>query len=168
MNDTTTPRKLNAVFWLIWMLPGSAVLASFATLAIALHGADRALPATYHWEGERLDADFARARRGASLGVAVTLEVARGECVATVRNAPGGAATLELELANAATAALDRALVLQRDAAGSYRGECADLPAGRWWISLREPTADWSVRARVEGPLTSVELRARDPAGRQT
>jgi hypothetical protein len=33
---------------------------------------------------------------------------------------------------------------------------------------LREPTADWSVRARVEGPLTSVELRARDPDGRQT
>ena len=50
----------------MWVLLGAAVIASLATLAIALRDADRPLPAAYHWEGEHLDRDFALARaRGA-------------------------------------------------------------------------------------------------------
>ena len=55
----------NPVFVLIWALPAAAVIAGVATLLIALEDADRALPASYHWEGARLDEDFERARRAA-------------------------------------------------------------------------------------------------------
>ena len=72
MNATALhPLRANPVFWLIWLLLGACVVASFITLAIALRSADRALPASFHWEGTQLDADFARARVAAPKSAAV-------------------------------------------------------------------------------------------------
>ncbi len=155
--------KFNPVFWIMWLLPGATVVAGLSTLAIALDGADRPLPATYHWEGERLDADFARARHAAERGIAVSFSVRRGECVAAVRNAPADSDVLDLELANGAETALDRRLELRRTLAGDFRATCAALPSGSWWISLRDPGSDWSVRGRIAGELVDIELHARDP-----
>ena len=41
-------------------LPGAAVVAGLATLAIALRYGDPPLPADYHWEGKHLDATSQR------------------------------------------------------------------------------------------------------------
>lgn len=156
-----SPRS-NPVFWLMWLLPGATVCAGFATLAIAMHGADRALPEAYHWEGERLDQDFARQRRAAQLGVEVTLQVANGECVATLRGGAGEPAVLDLLLTHGSDAGLDQHIRLKREANASYRGVCNVAPA-RWRIAIDEPSAGWSLRAQHMGGLAHVTLRARDP-----
>jgi hypothetical protein len=166
MQDATSPYSLrtNPVFWLMWLLPGAAVVAGFATLAIALRGADHKLPATYHWEGEGLDRDVARAQNAAGLGISLTLEVRDGECVATVRNLPPATETLELELANGANAALDRLVTLRRTGPAELRADCEPLPRGRWWIDASDPGGEWSLRTRSEGTLSRVELGAGPPA----
>jgi len=155
--------KANPVFWLMWALPGAAVLGGFATLAIAMHGADRALPDAYHWEGERLEADYVRQRAAVTLGVRVTLEVADGHCRAHLVNADP--ATVDVLLTHGSDAGLDRVVKLPRTAAGEYAADCAAPPAGRWRISVDDPSGAWSVRDAIDGDLGHVELRPRDPGG---
>lgn len=159
---TDKPFKRNPVFWLMFLLPGAAVAASFVTLAIAVAGADRALPPNYHWEGERLDRDFERARRAASLGIRGTLQWNAGQCVLTL--AGGGSDNLRLMLAHAIDAGLDRVVLLKRASGNEYRAPCADVPAGRWRLSLEDDGAGWSLRQRVDA-LVRVELVARHPEG---
>lgn len=155
--------RKNPVFWLMFLLPGAAVAASFATLAIALSDADRALPAGYHWEGERLDQDFERARRAAALGVRGTLELRGGECVLTL--AAVDSPNLRLLLTHSNDASLDRQVMLKRTPAHDYRSACEDLAPGRWRLALEDDAAGWSLRQRITGSLEHIELAARSPEG---
>jgi uncharacterized protein len=157
--------RFNPVFWLMWLLPATAVVASFATLALALQSGDRALPSEYHWEGERLDADFGRARSAAALGVEVTLEIDAGECRARVRNVPEPAAALGLLLTHGMDAGLDRRVRLTRTAANDYRAACGPLDSGKWRVALDDDTAGWAVRGTTDSAFTRLVLRARDPGG---
>jgi hypothetical protein len=165
MQDKTSPYspRANPVFWLMWLLPGAAVVAGFATLAIALRGADHRLPPTYHWEGDGLDRDHARAQNAADLGISLSLEVRDGECVATARNLPAATETLELELANGANAALDRLVTLRRTSPTELRAACEPLPRGGWWVDVSDPGGEWSLRSRSKGTLARVELGAGRP-----
>jgi uncharacterized protein len=160
-NDT----RFNPVFWLMWLLPASAVVAGFATLAIALRGADRALPVEYHWEGERLDADFGRARSAAALGVSITLGIEAGQCRALVSRLPLEPVALNLLLTHGVDAGLDRRVRLTRVAANDYRASCTPLEAGKWRVALDDDSAQWAVRGAVDGPLAGLVLRARSPEG---
>jgi hypothetical protein len=162
MSNETSPYSLktNPVFWLMWLLPAAAVVAGFATLAIALQGADRALPATYHWEGDGLDRDFARARNAATRDIALSLELRNGECIAVVCNLPAETQTLALELASGSDAMLDRFVVLRRVGPNELRAKCEPLPRGRWWINVNDDAGDWSLRARSEGTLAHVTMGA--------
>ena len=161
------PLRGNPVFWLIWGLLGAAVIGGLATLAIALTNADRQLPATYHWEGEHLDRDFALARVAAAHGIEVTFatDAAAGQCSATLRNAPGDPQALTVLFANGSDPGLDRVLLLARVAAGEYRGACSPLPEGRWRLALEDDAGQWSIRGQLGSGLDRLELRARNPDG---
>ncbi|HTU67600.1 MAG TPA: FixH family protein [Steroidobacteraceae bacterium] len=159
-----SPRE-NPVFWLIWTLPAAAVLAGFTTLAIALQGADRTLPEAYHWEGERLDADFARQRAAVTAGIRVMLAAEGGRCAVRVAGAAGDPPALDVLLTHGTDAGLDRALKLPRVGADEYAADCAAPPPGKWRIQVDSPGGAWSVRGSVDGALHRVELRARDPSG---
>ena len=167
MSTTTADRRLtNPVYWLMWLLPGSAVVASFATLFIAVRGGDRPLPETYHWEGASLDADFARARAAATLGIEMNFDSHDGKCRVTVRNVPSDPAALSLRLTHGVDAGLDRRLRLMRVAPNEYHAACAPIAAGAWRVALDDDSGVWSVRAAVTGKLESLALRARDPDGK--
>ena len=166
MSNAAPDRRLtNPVYWLMWLLPGSAVIAGLSTLAIALHSGDRPLPVEYHWEGARLDADFARARTAALLGIEVELEARDGQCHALVRNVPDDPAAINLLLTSGSDAGLDRRVRLMRVSANEYRAACAPVAQGSWHVALDDDSAAWSVRAVATGNLDSIALRARNPDG---
>jgi hypothetical protein len=160
--------RANPVFWLMWALPGAAVVAGLTTLTIAVRSADRPLPEAYHWEGERLEADFARELAAVTLGVRVTLEITGGRCVAHLESSGGDPSALDVLLTHGSDASYDRALRLPRVAPGEYAGACASPPAGRWWVSIDDASGTWSLRDAFDGSLTRIEMRARDPAGAAT
>jgi len=159
--------RRNPVFWLMWLLPAAAVVASFATLAIALQSADRALPALYHWEGERLDADFERARTAARYGMRATLAFAGGTqpCTAMVTPAPGDPASITLTFTSTSDAKLDRALTMKREQIGVYRVACDVLPRGRWLVTVQDSAGVWALRGSVNGLEQVAVLEARNPGG---
>jgi hypothetical protein len=162
---TISDRRFNPVFWLMWLLPGSAVVAGLTTLAIALEDADRALPADYHWEGEHLDQDFARARVAATLGIEVTLSVQGGSCQASTLALPDDPAALDLLLTHGSNAGFDRRVRLARVSAGEYRAACAPLEPGRWRVALDDDSHRWAIRGNAVDAINRLSLRARNPAG---
>jgi hypothetical protein len=165
---TTAPidrRLTNPVYWLMWLLPGSAVVAGFATLFIALRSGDRPLPESFHWEGARLDADFARARSAAALGIEVEFDARHGQCHVVVRHIPRDPAAINLLLTNGGDANLDRRLRLMRIAPGEYRAACAPIAPGRWRVTLDDDSGTWSVRDIATGNLETLAIRARNPDG---
>lgn len=155
--------KRNPVFWLMWLLPGSAVLGGFATLTIAMQQADRALPSIYHWEGELLDADFERARTATRLGLGADLHFTGYTCELALRGAE--ATELRLMLTNGIDVHQDRLLTLARGTDGVYRAHCAPLAAGKWRIALQDPAGTWALRADLEAAAPRIELRAHAPEG---
>ena len=165
MSTVAVPKpSFNPVFWLMWLLPGSAVVAGFTTLALALGSGDRALPEEYHWEGDRLDRDFARARSAVALGVEVVFEVRGGQCHAELSGATDDLAALNLLLTHGSDASLDRRVRLARVATGEYRAPCASLAPGKWRVAVDADAASWALRGVVETGQTTL-LSARNPAG---
>ena len=162
MNPQT---RANPVFWLMWLLPGSAVVAGLSTLAIALHGADRPLPEAYHWEGERLDADFARQRAALQRAVHISFDARGGRCHALLSVTGEDPAALDVLLTHGSDADFDRALRLPRVGRGEYASACAPLAAGKWRVSVDDPAGVWRLRAELDGADPRVELQARDPGG---
>jgi hypothetical protein len=158
-------REFNPVFWLMWLIPGTAVVAGLGMLAVSLQSADRALPPLYHWEGDRLDADFERARAAANLGIRATLQWADGACTLALSPATQQPRALRVHLTHTSDATLDRNLTLMRAAPGNYRAACTALTSGRWRLALTDDAGAWALRAQFEGAVTRVELRARHPEG---
>jgi hypothetical protein len=168
MTMTTLPadrRLTNPVYWLMWLLPGSAVLAGLTTLFIALRSGDRPLPEAYHWEGTRLDEDFARARRAAALGIAVQLDTEGGRCRAVVSNVPAETVALNLLLTNGGDAGLDRQVRLMRVGPNEFHASCAAFAAGNWRVAVSDDAGSWSVRGLIARGPVRLELRARNPDG---
>jgi hypothetical protein len=155
--------KRNPVFWLMWMIPGAAVLAGLGMVAVAMQGADRALPELYHWEGAHLDADFERAREAARLGLRGELVIANGECRVTLQGADASA--LQLQLTSGLEARLDRRATLVRRADGSWRAPCEALARGKWRLALQDVRGRWALRAQSDRPGEPIELVARAPDG---
>ncbi len=155
--------KRNPVFWLMWILPGAAVLGGFATLAIAMQQADRALPSIYHWEGELLDADFDRARNAARLGLVADLRFTGSACELALHGAQSS--QLRLMLTNGIDVHQDRLLILARSEMASIepRAHRSGRASGAWPCRMRRST--WSLRAQVEEASDRIELRARSPEG---
>jgi hypothetical protein len=149
----------------MWLLPLSAVIAGLTTLGIALKMGDRALPEDYHWEGARLDADFARARKAAAMGLEVTLQIRDGACLARIRNLADEPKALNLLLANGTDAGLDRRVRLARIGPAEYRAGCAALPAGKWRVGLDDESMKWALRGTADAGFESLELRASNPDG---
>ena len=159
--------KRNPVFWGMWILPGTSVLAGFSTLAIALKDADRPLPDFYHWEGARLDVDFERARNAARRGMRATVSFA-GEgrhCSVTVTPAAGDSPSVTLILTSASEATLDRTLTMPRVRPGVYAVACDPLPPGRWRAALQDSGGEWALRGNVDDAAPAAVLEARRPEG---
>ena len=156
-----SPLKRNPVFWLMWAIPGAAVLAGLSMVAIAMQDADRALPDIYHWEGERLDADFERARQAARLDVQAELLFEGSQCRVRLQGAEPPA--LRLHLTSGSDFGRDQAVNLARSAAGDYRAACVALDRGKWRVALQDDANTWSLRAQLDQPAQRIELRARLP-----
>jgi hypothetical protein len=158
--------KKNPVFWLMWAIPAAAVLAGIGMVAVAMKSADRALPDIYHWEGERLDADFQRARVAARLGLEAELLIADGECRLALRGAH--APSLSLRFTSGSDATRDRAHTLTQSSDGVWHGECAPLARGKWRVALSDADNTWSLRTQIEEAREYMKLTAHAPEGPAT
>jgi uncharacterized protein len=144
-------------------VPALAVIASFVTLGLAIHGRDTTFPATFNWEGTPFDRDVERTARAQALGVHATLalEADGGRCTGTLAIDGALPAALHVQLTHATRSQLDQSLVLTRRG-DRYSGACAAPVDGHWYVSVSDPAETWRVRREFDGALGVVDLRS-DP-----
>ncbi|HEY2403244.1 MAG TPA: FixH family protein [Steroidobacteraceae bacterium] len=159
-------RGPNAAVILAIALPAFAVLASVGTAWIAVTKGDPPLPGQYHWEGERLDHDFADSHRAATLGLAATLDLqpSQGSCHLVLQLASSMPAEVTLAVTHASRPELDRQMRFVRDGiSNNYTTICTSLPAGRWHLELKSPDDNWSYRQDWSGNDRRIVLSSRVP-----
>ena len=143
-------------------LPVFAILASVGVAVVAFTRGDPTLPDEYHWEGMRLDRDFADARRAAELEVRAALQVvpSTGTCRVVLTLDAASPSALTLNLVHATHPDLDRQVRLRR-AGSAYEGHCGGVPSGHWHLELSDVAGSWSVRQDINGVLDGTEIDAR-------
>ena len=154
----------NPVLMLMIGLPLTAVLGSFASLALTLAHEDTELPEQYHWEGFQLDRDFSRSEEAARLGVQATLRnvASTGQCGIDLSIAGVPPEQLHLTLAHATRADFDQRIVFHRAADGNtYAGHCRAIPEGHWRIELTDAAQTWSVRDSTRAISQPVRIDAK-------
>ena len=147
-----TRRPANPVLWLVIALPLLAVVASLASLALAVTRGDSELPKDYHWEGAALDSDqqrLALAER-AGIGATVSYQADTQRCAIALHGA--APAQLRLELVHPTDPRADRRVTLAHTGA-TYEADCAGLPAAHWWLEVSDDTGRWMLRGRTVGRL---------------
>jgi hypothetical protein len=154
MNTNSTTSGINPVLWLVIGLPCLAVVASFASLYLALRAGDVPLPDRYHWEGAALDAEQAHLRSARKLGLSAQLRIdsATRRCEVLLHGA--APSVLRLDLADGSKPANDRHLRLQR-AGDFYSAPCETLPVAHWWVELADDAAGWALRDRQRGNFST-------------
>ncbi len=154
-------RGPNGAVILIIALPALAILASVGTAVIAMTRGDPPLPGQYHWEGLRLDHDFAEAHRAAALGLEAALDLtpAQGSCHLSLRLDSALPAAVLLDAVHASRPELDRQMRFIRNAGtNNYTAACAALPPGAWHLELKSTAGDWSYRQDWSGTGGRVQL----------
>jgi hypothetical protein len=158
-------RQQSAIFWFMIGIPAVAVIASFATLFLAIRGAEPELPATYHWEGAALDQDLQRLQYAGQLGLQAQLQFGPDGRI-SLRPRFGDPLylppqTLTLRLSHATLPGNDRALTLRRNG-DLWTGQSGALPAGHWRLELTDEHR-WLLRSEFSAPLASLELHGLRP-----
>jgi uncharacterized protein len=151
----------NPMLWLVIGLPVLAVIASFASLALAIMRGDSELPKSYHWEGAGLAQDQARIDAAARLGLraSVAVDAAARRCTVSLQgDAPPA---VRLILTHPTDARADLSLTLPRSGV-AYAAPCTALRAAHWWLQLADDQGRWMLRGRAQGTLQEAAPLAAD------
>ena len=153
--------------WMLWAVPGSAVVMGIAMLVVAIESYDGVVADDYYQRGLDVGQRLERDRRAADLQLRAAIEFdphqRRASVSLTSAKDPSGAAP-RLALSHATRSGKDKVLELREVAPGSYAGNLPELEAGRWYLSLGN--AAWRLTGTLDGPLvrvTSLELRPAEP-----
>ncbi len=156
------PAYRNPWFWLVAGLPLSAVIASLASVYLAVHNADAPVVAHAYQEGEDIDHDIDRQNQAKKLGLSadITLDPSTTHMLIVLHakhelNDEG----ISLILSHPEVPALDVHPVLL--SSGEHRFE-AQLPAhiyGRRYFELSTPK--WRLVKEISFPFTMMSIQAR-------
>lgn len=139
--------------WFVIALPSTAVVFSFATLFIAVRGADSLVRDDYYDAGLAINRDFDREREAARLGLEARLALDEtGDLVVHLEGqGAGDFAELSLQLDRPNDATRDLRIDLDATSPGRFVARGA-LPAldGRWDASLSPADATWRLVSRVD------------------
>lgn len=137
--------------WFLILLPGSAVVASFATLAIALRHSDSVVRPDWSDHGYRINEELGRQSTAAQRGITARIELSnqgRG-LTATLAGTPPAPAQLELRLQHPTHAERDIAVELIAAGDNRYTATTPRPVDGTWDATLVPPEGDWQIRRRV-------------------
>jgi hypothetical protein len=119
------------------------------TAIVAVTRGDPPLPDQYHWEGDKLDHDFAGAHRAEQLRVHASLSLApeQGRCHAAVKIASAPPERLLITLIHSSQPDQDRVIEFVREPhSTNYTAPCLPLVAGRWHVEMADPASGWTFR----------------------
>jgi hypothetical protein len=140
--------------WLVVLLPVTAVVGSFVSLALAVHSDDGLVEDDYYKRGMEINRVLDRDRAAVSHGLESTLDLDATRHVLlirlTARQAIPWPDNVKLQLMHATRAGFDRTLVMPRGPDGSYRAPLPELMPGHWNVQLT--AQDWRLIGSIFMP----------------
>lgn len=136
--------------WFLIILPLCAVIASFATLKIALSNSDSLVAEDYYKEGKAINMDLSQVKYAKQLGMQFSLEQNHHEILLTQHGGPVYQAALKVELYHPTIAEKDIRLTVTADANHVYRINLPGVLEGPWEVRLEGFDGKWRIHQRVE------------------
>ena len=140
--------------WFLFGLPAIVVVASFATLWIAIENPQATVRDDYYRHGLELNRRIDRAEAARRLGLVAELELLPdGGIEVSISPERGLPATLELLLTHPTDNRLDSRARLAELDPGHYVGQLDAATAGKRYVHLGEPGPDsaWALRGTLAG-----------------
>lgn len=139
--------------WFLIALPATAVVASVASLVVALRNADTLVREDWSAAGENINAELALEREASTRGVSALIRLEPLENRVSVEIDGAGVAGqphLSLELRHPTDAARDFSSVLDPDGHGAFVGDATiSLLTGSWYVTITPADRTWLLRKRV-------------------
>jgi uncharacterized protein len=137
--------------WFLFGLPGIVVVASFATLFIALKHPHSMVDDAYYEDGLAINQSLDQDRAAAALRMSarVMFEPDDLQILITLEgdNQP---VELNLQLMHPASERFDQLIELQRDAQGNYQGSYSTPTQTSYYLRLMPPDASWRLNGEVD------------------
>lgn len=153
--------------WFVIALPLTAVVASIATLVIAVRDPDGLVVDDYYKQGLAINQALGRDRQAQALGLSglVRLDPAGGQLALTLSGLPANADTddLELRLVHPTRPHLDRSLMLTRESRDAWSARLGPIAPGRWHVQLESPQGAWRLAGRLALPEQQQALLQPNP-----
>ena len=139
--------------WFLIALPTTAVIASLASLVIALRNADTLVREDWSDAGENINVELALEREAAVRGVSavVRLEAAANRVSVQLEGAGvEGVPQLSLELRHPTDASRDFSSMLGSSGPGNFIGDASSAElTGSWYVTIAPADRAWLLRKRV-------------------
>ncbi|AAN55394.1 FixH family protein [Shewanella oneidensis MR-1] len=136
--------------WFLIILPLCAVIASFATLKIALSNSDSLVAEDYYKDGKAINMDLSKVKYAKQLGMQWQLEQNHNELLFTQHGGPTYQAALKVEFYHPTLAEKDLKTTITADANHVYRITLPDVLTGPWEVRLEGFDGKWRIHQRVE------------------
>jgi hypothetical protein len=140
--------------WFLFLLPAAVVVASFATLWIAVSNPESTVRDDYYRHGLELNRRIERAAAARARGLHAELTLAAdGTLELRVEPVEGLPPSLELALLHPTDSTQDQSLVLAQSAPGRYAGRLPGIPAGKRYLQLAHAADDaaWALQGTLDG-----------------
>lgn len=140
--------------WFLIALPTTAVVASVATLFIAMHEPDGLVVDDYYKEGLAINQVLERDQTAQRLGLQADARFGENGSVEVVLRSgeadmPGA---LTMRLLHPTRAAQDVIVELRQGQDGVYRGTIGALAAGHWHVVISPAEGSWRLTGRIAAP----------------
>jgi hypothetical protein len=147
----TTPWYRQFWPWFLIALPTAAVVASIASLVIALRNADSLVRPDWSEAGDAINVELALEREAASRAIIATISLDPREKRLSVVLSGRADTTRHLTLVfrHPTDAARDVSLNLPALDDGSFAGEVPAYLLGSWHLAIAPPDRSWLLRKRV-------------------
>lgn len=153
--------------WMLWAIPGSAVLVGVVMLFVSISTYDGLVVDDYYKRGLEIGQRMDRDRQAAARSLAATVRFDTGEAASgaqtlqaqealvdvTSQGWPTEEATIPaLTMSHATRGGIDKHLRLRRVGTGRYQADLPRLEPGRWYLSLE--TGEWRLTGELNTPLS--------------
>jgi len=145
--------------WMLIVIPGSAVVAGFYTLYLAIVSFDGMVVDDYYKQGKEINLVLERDQKAGALGLAADARFDQGAKLVKLVLTAGDRQfkfpqRLKLSFLHSTRAGNDQQIALIMEKPGHYRGSLPALVPGRWDVLLED--MQW----RLVGNLAKVDYRA--------
>lgn len=137
--------------WFLIALPGSVVIASVATIILAVSHPDAVVVDDYYKAGLAINRDLSREQLAIQLDIKSQMHISDHHVKLTLNASKGGLPSrLLLRFMHPTLSDRDQTILLKPTDTMTFTGDIATLANGAWNVSIESEAPAWRIQKRVD------------------